>query len=122
MNGKHPYLSVRTAPTARRGGVPVEELCDVEAGPAMSDPSFQEAVADRYLIDREIGHRGMGIVHLARDVKPGRVVATGEDGALDEGPAQGYCSVWSDRTVSRRNNACRSASTPRAPNRGVPTT
>ena len=33
------------------------------------------ALAGRYTIDRELGHGGMATVHLARDVKHGRVVA-----------------------------------------------
>ncbi len=33
------------------------------------------ALAGRYVVEREIGHGGMATVHLARDVKHGRVVA-----------------------------------------------
>jgi serine/threonine-protein kinase len=43
----------------------------------MTDPlaTLSEAVADRYIIDRELGHGGMAHVYLARDVKHKRFVA-----------------------------------------------
>src|SRR5438874_6543766 len=43
----------------------------------MSDflPRLQEALADRYSIDREIGRGGMSIVYLARDLPRNRFVA-----------------------------------------------
>src|SRR5436190_13106244 len=37
--------------------------------------SFQEAVAGRYSLDREIGRGGMGVVYLAREVRLDRLVA-----------------------------------------------
>ncbi|HWA15712.1 MAG TPA: protein kinase, partial [Gemmatimonadales bacterium] len=43
----------------------------------MSDPrlTLQQALADRYRIDREIGQGGMATVYLAQDLKHGRQVA-----------------------------------------------
>lgn len=77
VNGHHPYPSARTRERMLEiFSVPFEELFEVEPGPpAWSDQNFQAAIADRYLIDKEIGHGGMGTVFLARDVKHGRQVA-----------------------------------------------
>ncbi len=43
----------------------------------MSDPTMQrlEALADRYAVEREIGHGGMATVYRARDLKHDRLVA-----------------------------------------------
>ena len=43
----------------------------------MSDPlaGLRAALADRYIIDREIGHGGAATVYLAQDLKHGRPVA-----------------------------------------------
>src|SRR4051812_7973832 len=37
--------------------------------------AFQEAVAGRFSLDREIGRGGMGVVYLAREVRLDRLVA-----------------------------------------------
>ena len=56
--------------------VPFDDLFEIESGPAEgSDATFQSALAEKYLIEREIGQGGMGTVYLARDVKHGRMVA-----------------------------------------------
>ncbi|MHC4984501.1 MAG: protein kinase domain-containing protein, partial [Planctomycetota bacterium] len=77
VNGKHPYPSARTRERLLEAfGVPFDELFEVEAGPSgWSDQDFGAAIADRYVIDREVGQGGMGTVYLARDVKHGRQVA-----------------------------------------------
>ena len=41
----------------------------------MDQPSLQAAFADRYVIERELGHGGMATVYLARDLRHGRAVA-----------------------------------------------
>src|SRR2546422_11559198 len=44
--------------------------------PPVSAPAeLQAALADRYVMERELGSGGMATVYLARDVKPGRFVA-----------------------------------------------
>ncbi len=56
--------------------VPFDELFEVDPDPAPGSPAdFRAALADRYLIEREIGQGGMGTVFAARDIKLGRVVA-----------------------------------------------
>jgi putative ABC transport system permease protein len=77
VNGKHPFPSPRTRERMLEVfGIAFDELFDVESGPAEgSDATFQAALADKYLIEREIGQGGMGTVYLTRDVKHNRMVA-----------------------------------------------
>jgi hypothetical protein len=42
---------------------------------SLPDPSLVAALADRYVIERELGHGGMATVYLARDVRHERPVA-----------------------------------------------
>jgi putative ABC transport system permease protein len=75
VNGKHPYPSAKT-----RGlmlevfRVPFEELFETDTG-GWSDQDFKAAISNRYVVDREVGHGGMGTVYLARDARLGRTVA-----------------------------------------------
>ena len=77
VNGKHPYPSARTRERMlEMTGLPVDELFEIETGIApWADLDFRRAIADRYLIDRELGQGGMGAVYLARDVRHGRTLA-----------------------------------------------
>jgi putative ABC transport system permease protein len=57
-------------------GSAFDDLFEVASGPqGDADAGFQAAIADRYLIDKEIGQGGMGTVYLARDVRHNRTVA-----------------------------------------------
>ena len=55
---------------------PLEDLFEIEAGiEPWADTDFRRAIADRYLIDSELGTGGMGAVFLGRDVRHGRTIA-----------------------------------------------
>jgi predicted permease len=77
VNGKHPYPSPKTRERMLEVlGLPFDELFEVETeAPSWADTDFRRAIADRYLVDAELGQGGMGAVYLARDMRHGRVVA-----------------------------------------------
>ncbi len=47
----------------------------MDAASSATDATFQAAIAERYVIDRELGQGGMGTVFLARDLRLNRTVA-----------------------------------------------
>ncbi len=74
VNGKHVYPSGKTRERILElFDVASDHLFEVET--ATGDQGVRQALSDRYLIDREVGHGGMGTVYLARDVRLGRSVA-----------------------------------------------
>jgi predicted permease len=75
VNGKHPYPSKKTRDLLLEAlGVPFEELFAHESRSGV-EADLQAALADRYLLEKELGQGGMGTVFVARDVKLGRLVA-----------------------------------------------
>lgn len=77
VNGKHPYPSPRTrVRILETFACHLEDLFEIEAGiEPWADTDFRRAIADRYLIDSELGTGGMGAVYLGRDVRHGRTIA-----------------------------------------------
>lgn len=77
VNGTHPFPSARTRTRILEAfNVPFEELFEIDAtGEAWVDLDFRRAIADRFIIDAEVGQGGMGAVYLARDARHGRLVA-----------------------------------------------
>jgi putative ABC transport system permease protein len=77
VNGRHPHPSARTRDRLLEAfGSPFDELFEVDSDPTPGSPSdFRAALADRYVLEYEVGHGGMGTVYVARDVKLARTVA-----------------------------------------------
>src|SRR4029078_13505048 len=73
VNGKHPYPSPKTRERMLEVlGLSFDEFVEVEAEtPGWADVDFRRVIADRYLIDAELGQGGMGAVYLARDLRHG---------------------------------------------------
>jgi serine/threonine protein kinase len=77
VNGRHPFPSARTRVRMLDAlGLPLDELFAVESGVAPADDlGFRRAIAERFIIDNELGQGGMGAVYLGRDVRHGRTIA-----------------------------------------------
>jgi len=76
VNGKHPYPSPKTREQMLDAlGVPFEDLFEIESPNSEADTALKTSLAQRYIIDREIGAGAMGVVYLARDIQFGRQVA-----------------------------------------------
>src|SRR4051794_19328921 len=56
---------------------PRSAITDAQVGPPSSDvpPRLSAALADRYLVQRELGRGGMATVYLAQDLRHQRSVA-----------------------------------------------
>jgi len=48
---------------------------------AQEFPALAEALRGQFIVERELGRGGMGVVWLAREVQLDRLVAEGDDGS-----------------------------------------
>jgi transcriptional regulator with XRE-family HTH domain len=77
VNGNHPNPSAKTRTRLLEAfDASFDELFEIDsAGDAWVDVDFQRALSDRFIIESAIGQGGRGAVHVARDVRHGRLVA-----------------------------------------------
>jgi serine/threonine protein kinase len=64
----------KPTPGATPGATPITAR-DRDAAPPAPAPATRAAAAERYVLDREIGHGGMGRVFAGRDLRLGRTIA-----------------------------------------------
>lgn len=90
LQGKHPYPSAHTRERLLDvTGATFDQLFEIESAGDLPEPGVQQALKDRYLLDRAIGQGGMGTVYLARDVRMHRTVAVkvvSPEAVADVGP------------------------------------